>query len=197
MFFTARDVLTRTDLDFAAHSWQAGEFIKPLDYVCQREECADTFGWASIQIRALQPRVFPISQHHAQATDLDDCGAGRGLFGERPPWVHFGSLSGSTHLLMDQQGMIVAYRGLRVPGHMEDVHSASAQELERRLAMWRLCWEHFPISDQRAAYYNDVFDFALSNVLAHKGEVLDKARVDGFASVYARLLAPLFDDAGA
>jgi hypothetical protein len=63
--------------------------------------------------------------------------------------------------------------------------------------MWRLCWEHFPISDQRAAYYNDVFDFALSNVLAHKGEVLDKARVDGFASVYARLLAPLFDDAGA
>jgi len=191
LFFAQRSLLARTDRDFSARRWDAGDRIEPLDLVCEQDECGDTFVWASLQLWSDDPRVFPVHQHHASLSDIADHRAGRGLFQETPPWVHFGALAGGVHVMMDQEGLVIAYRELRAPGHMDDVTQLSAPDYEKKLAMWTLCREHFPVGDSRAAYYNGVFDFAASNVLARRGEVVDRTRVAAFKSAYSTLFAPL------
>jgi hypothetical protein len=191
MFFASKRLLQETDGDFSSRNWRKGERIEPLDFVCTQDEAADTFVWTSIQLRGKGPRVLPIQQHHASPHDVEDFAARRGLFSQVPPWVHFGSLAGGTHVMMDQEGHIIAFRELRARGHLDDVRADTAAEHEKRLAMWMLCRTRFPIRDPGAAYYNDVFDFAAANLLERGRPHISSTRVAGFTAAYATLFSDL------
>jgi hypothetical protein len=191
LFFARRSLLAGTDRHFSARRWDVGDRIEPVDLVCEQDECCDTFVWASLQLWPSNPRVFAIHQYHASLSDIADHRAGRGLFEKAPPWVHFGALAGGVHVMMDQEGMVIAYRELRAPGHMDDVTQLSAPDYEKKLAMWTLCREHFPIRDAAAAYYNSVFGYATANVIARRSDVIDQASISAFMSAYSALFAPL------
>jgi len=191
MFFAGRSILRETDRHFWSRNWKKGDYIQPLDYICDQDECGDTLVSTSLQLRARGYRAMLIPQPHARPEDALDYQAGRGFFAEIPPWVHFGSLSGGTAAMMDQEGLVIAHRGLPHKGHLADIGAASALEWEKRLAMWLLCRARFPVRDPDAEQYNEVFDFAISNVLTHRCDVLDATKVAALLSAYSVLFAPL------
>lgn len=95
-FFFARadDLREKTDRNFNAKSWEKGEVIKPLGVTAEETLAADTFGWASIQLRAAGLNFGYINQYHAHPDDIDDYNARRFVFDGQSSWFHIGSLSG-------------------------------------------------------------------------------------------------------
>ncbi len=187
-------MLESTDREFCWKTWGKGERIEPLDYVCADEaKFGDTFVWASIQMRARNPRVLLVPQHSARPADVDDFESRSGIFAQDSPWVHFGALASGTHALVDDEGISIARRATGERGQLNDIVPGSAREWEKKLAMWMLCREQFPITDARAAYYDAVFDRAISNILWYKQELLDFRRIRRSMAAYAVLFASILD----
>ena len=86
-------------------------------------------------------------------------------------------------------GSTDTYDGLA--GYMDDIDVRSAGDYEKRLAMWMLCRRLFPIGRHRAEYYNETFDYAASNVLSQKADVLSRARIEALTMAYLTLFSVL------
>lgn len=105
-FFISRENLLKTDLDFGAKGFKRGDFIKELNWEVPDEDAAmDTFGWTSIQLRALGLRYELVDQWHSMAEDLMFFREKRRSWTEDNHWCHLGSLSSMmTNFLFDHNG---------------------------------------------------------------------------------------------
>lgn len=126
-FFISRENLLRTDRHFHAKAWYEGDYIKELGLTITDEVSpADTFVWASIQLRGLGLRVSLVDQYHSRMEDIEDRDRIRGVFDRKAPWVHIGSLSGWQNVLF----------GDKLQSRIGEI-----EEWERRCAAWLFLWE--------------------------------------------------------
>lgn len=136
-FFCKKDLLLNTDRHFHAKSWNKGEYIKEVDYTVEEDVAVgDTFVWASLQIRAMNPKIHLVEQYHGYPHDLEDYVSQRNLWDGKCPWFHIGSLSGWYSDLMEETVRAKV---------------ATDGEYERRLQMWLTFYEE---SDP-----NEIVDF--------------------------------------
>jgi hypothetical protein len=185
-FFLARkETFERTDGQFNPKGWHRGDYIAPLDLVCEHDEYADRFVWASIQMRARRPKVMRLTQWVAPEYPSSD------LFQEGLPWVHLGGLGQGKEALTDENGLMIAMREQGWRGNVDAVDVVSPAHWEKKLAAWMLCRQHFPIRDPGAEYYNRLFDFAVSNVLSRKASVVSEDRIQSLIAAYSEVLAPI------
>lgn len=126
-FFCKRADLLKTDLDFASHTWKAGEYCPHLDHTFKADNHGDTFVWAGVQLRALGLKFKNVPQHHADPYEIENKFKGEGNWiGERPRWIHGGSLSAGW--------------GGYLSGQIPDVsHEVAKKEMETRVAFWKIC----------------------------------------------------------
>lgn len=126
--FCKRADLLKTDRNFSAKAWYKGDYIKELDLTITDEVIyADSFVWASIQLRAKGLRVKLVEQYHSRIEDLEDFTQVKGIFDRKAPWVHIGSLSGWWNVLMAEE---LQFR------------IGEVNEWERRASFWLLCYEN-------------------------------------------------------
>jgi len=166
-FFTRKDILLRTDRNFAARAWKRGEKITPLlDYVVKDEVCtSDTFVNTSLQIRAMIPknRILTIPQYHGSPDDLEHFETKYNLFNGFAFWTHVGSLSSGTHgALIDDSGRRLARRFIDPPVTPIIKNQANTEqerrEWERRVQWWKTFAEYsasLGIPDNVKDFYNE------------------------------------------
>lgn len=153
-FFVKRADLLRTDLDFNAHQWQQGEYIRELDWYVEAENGkdvrGDTFVWGSIQLRALGLRVKEVKQYHCNPFWDGDYQMNANVFSHQCNWMHAGSLSGSLYgILTDSNGIPLAFKSLKRPPLQEGWRlpayantKAEKLEFQRRIAFYLLAWDY-------------------------------------------------------
>ncbi len=186
-FFARKEVFEWTDKEFNPKGFEKGEYIAPLDFICEEHEHADRFVWASIQMRARQPKVLCLRQWDGPEE------ADSHFFQQELSWMHFGALGQGKDVLVDEKGLMLALREHGWGGNIDLVEQVSPSYWEKKLAAWTLCRSHFPITDPEAEYYNGVFDSAVSNLLAKKGSVISVDRIAALTAAYSRVLAPVLE----
>lgn len=130
-FFCKRSDLLKTDLNFGSKTFLAGEFCPQLNHTFKEINHADTFGWGAIQMRHNGVRFQSIQQHKADVYEIES--KANGVMNWHPTqrpfdWIHGGSLSAGWG----------GYLNTSLP----DVSNDSAkQEIESRVAFWRICSE--------------------------------------------------------
>lgn len=125
-FFCKRSDLLKTDLDFGSKQFNAGEYCKELDYTFKEVNCADTFVWASIQLRAMGLKIGEIPQHKADVNEVESKTTGMmNWINGVPKWIHAGSLSSGW--------------GGYLSGTIPDLpDEGSKKEMETRVSFWML-----------------------------------------------------------
>ena len=116
--------LERTDQHYGAIGWEPGARILGETY--PERQSADTFGWASLQLRELGLRVHVEAQYRA------DFGAMAGW--SDPPWFHVGGLSTGW-------GMYVMGPDSHDPSAMRD---QDLTDWTKRVAWWQRMAEKAP-----------------------------------------------------
>ena len=126
-FFISRENLLKTDRHFHAKAWYKNDYIKELDLTITDDiSPADTFVWASIQLRGMGLRVELMDQYHSRIEDIQDRDQIKGIFDRKCPWIHIGSLSGWQNVLFSP---ILQFR------------IGEVEEWERRAGAWLMFWE--------------------------------------------------------
>lgn len=154
-FFVNKEWLLETDRHFSAKTWLKGDYIKEIDWTVEPDSSdtdttsADTFGWASIQMMAKNPKVKYVEQYHAYPHDEGLRNERKHLWDGKAGWMHYGSVStGLMNDLVDAQGVPLQYRehaypltfSVFVDGKMPKIVASSGKiEYERRCAYWSLC----------------------------------------------------------
>lgn len=141
-FFAKRSDLLKTDLNFNAVNWKAGEYIEMFNIVAPADLASDTFGWGSLQLRDLGLRFAYVPQYHGHPDDPADYEQKRNLWDGKAKWVHHGSLS-TWKILFDD-------------GHIP-TPGLDKGEITRRLQWWQSYLEHF-----LTHYPNQLEDFTLA-----------------------------------
>lgn len=151
-FFCERELLIKTDRNFAAKAWKKGDSIDGLgNYLVQDDVIyGDTFVNISLQLRAMVPegRILCVPQYHGHPDDLEHWKEGRYLFDGQAPWCHIGSLSsGVGGLLMDRNGRRLARRKIDPPLDSTILPNICTtymehREFERRVQWWLTCIEN-------------------------------------------------------
>ena len=183
-FFAGSYVFDWTDREFEGRRFAKGDYIAPLDLLCEQEEDADCFVWASIQMRARHPRVLGLGRWEGPEE------ADSPRFEEDPAWVHLGALGQGKEILVDDAGLTLALRASGRRGDMDLIDGGSPAYWEKKLAAWMICRRHFALRGE-AGYYNELFDRALAHVWARKGAVISESRTHALIGAYSRLLAPV------
>jgi hypothetical protein len=124
--FCKRKDLLITDGDFAPRRFEKDKFYPSLDHVMDQEEYGDTFVWTSIQMRHNGVRFKEIPQFHASPYEIEDIQKGeRNWRGEKPFWMHGGSLSVGAGKYLNNV----------VPDVSTDI---AKQDFETRAAFWMI-----------------------------------------------------------
>lgn len=198
-FFCKREDLLRTDLQFNAHSWQRGEYIKEIDWVVEPEgdepdiRC-DTFVWASIQLRALGLRIKDIPQYHSNPHWRSDKREGANIFEPGCPWFHSGSLSGSIYGIMrDDEGKPLALRTLPQvpalePGWKLPIEQCQSEgekmEFQRRCSFYLLAWRRY--KDEVPSEFGQLYIRAVERIIDQFG--LDRSDIEHQVVEYQNLM---------
>lgn len=193
-FFSNRAVLENTSKDFCGTMWHKGDKIESLGLVCTKDECTDTFGRASLEIRSKGHRIQLVPQYHLNHKDLENFEHKIEIFSNGfPPYVHFGSLAGGTATLIDEKGLVLMYRDSPHKGSMDEIDRQDDFEWMRRTTMWKLCRDHFPIKDEDKCYFNAEYDKALGNIFSAKSNKFKPELQAKFKNLYEQLFAPILD----
>lgn len=143
--FTKRELLEKTDRNFNAKAWEAGDTVLGINLVPDKTIYGDTFVNTSLQLRALIPadRIRTLPQYHAGQIDISEYDSKRGLFDGNCPWVHIGSLSsGICGVITDGQNRPIAYSNTIPPKTENALNPAwctnemEQMEWARRVAFW-------------------------------------------------------------
>jgi len=156
-FFAKRKDILKTDLNFGSKTFPKEVYIKELDWTPTQNEDADTFGWMSIQLRAMhlnfgyvpQCRVYP---GHNSVEDIYPFG-----------WLHFSSGS-------------AAWTGRWLRGTPPDkiTNRGELLEFEKRAALWKMAATIEPyegIADFKKTYLQGI-----ENLINHYK--LNRERID-------------------
>jgi hypothetical protein len=126
-FFCKKEDLLKTNRHFQAMTWYRGDKIIALAHIIEDEIApADTFVWASLQLRNMGLKVKLVPQYHSVIEDIQDHTQIKGIFDREAPWIHIGSLSGWQNVLLSAN---LAPR------------LGEVAEWGRRAAAWLLFWE--------------------------------------------------------
>jgi hypothetical protein len=182
-----KETLTSTDQWYDSKNFPPGVFIPELQWTPSAPgECGDTFVWTSIQLRNKCLRFHSENQNRLTTNDLS-----------KPrfnlPWVHFGSTSTALNgTLLDENGARLGVRGViketgwSLPA-IPDEHLR--EDYERRISLWKLCFNRFPIpSNSPAAYFNTDYSNAMERMI--QGRALSPQKIQTFMGIYERILAP-------
>jgi hypothetical protein len=160
-FYCRRKDLLRTDLNFGSKLYKQGEFYKELNHTFEKDAHTDTFAWTSIQLRYQGRDGIDIPQYHAmpflkdQPTDI--------------PYIHAGSLSSGWR----------GYLSGKIPELVDD---SAKQEMETRVAFWKLAFDKTPgFTGFREEYAKGIMDLIL------KAE-LDLPRIEAKYVLYRDLM---------
>jgi hypothetical protein len=125
-FFCKREDLLKTDGNFAPYKFEKGKLYPELAHTMENDEYGDTFVWTCVQMRHMGVRFGDIPQFHASPFEIDDIQTHeRNWHGEKPFWIHGGSLSVGA--------------GKYLNNIVPDVSTDSAkQEIESRVAFWSI-----------------------------------------------------------
>lgn len=121
--FVARERLIATDQDFSGTWWEAGERI--FDHEMVERGGADTFVWASYQLRAMGLPETLIDNHRLSGQSVPP----------DAPWFHVGSLS-SGHGLMYMSDISPEQYGFELDGFRQ----LPAGNALQRIAWWQRAW---------------------------------------------------------
>jgi hypothetical protein len=183
-FFSSKELLLRTDRNFAAKQWVAGDILPGMDHIVTNEAIhGDTFVNTSLQLRGIVPidRIFIVNQYHGSPEDLDHARSGRYLFDGQAPWTHVGSLSsGVGGVLRDDKNRHLDKRttaATEAGTHLELAWCKTAQERrewERRVQWWATFWEFAKPTPETAEFYElygnavqqiiDQYDLNIANI---------------------------------
>lgn len=162
-FFCKLEDLKKTDLDFASHTWQAGEYCPKLDHTFREINHGDTFVWSCVQLRALGLRFQNIPQYHADPYEPENKNKKEmNWIKETPYWIHGGSLSTSWNGYLDQAPSV-------------DTEGAK-REMETRAAFWKICSDAIDGFDGFKQEYQRKLENLIDTHL-DRGRVEDKIRI--------------------
>lgn len=195
-FFCPTQMLLDTDRNYAAKNWEKGEYIKELDWTTPDNISADTFGWTSIQLRNKGYRFHLIPDGRSTTQDRELFVRRQGIFAAPPiaPWIHFGSTSsGISNSLLDNElkPLENRYAGgapTQLPV-MPDDHIRD--DYARRISLWLLCTEYFPIKDKESMYFNQVYLDAINRTV--DGCSLDRGRLQEYVDIYEQVLKVVWE----
>lgn len=157
-FFCKKELLLKTDRNFGAKAWFAGDEIPALGannrpYRIRDDVCyGDTFVNTSLQLHAMVPeeRIVYTPQFHGHPDDMQHYKDRYefSMFNGRASWCHIGSLSsGVGGLLMDDQNRSLSRRLIDEPGGPTNLNKDwcrtdfERREFERRAQWWLTFWE--------------------------------------------------------
>ena len=195
-FFCKRSDLLKTDMNFGAHSFKAGDLIPALEYVVGKQPShGDTFVWGSLQMRGLGLKCGYIEQYKLHPNDFDEEKTGTNCFSQKSAWFHSGNLSGSLHSwLRDNAGMPLGGLKNAAPVDM-DVMPEEAKghglqdDFERRVVFLIIAWEasqnDYPEIEIFKAKYRQATDLFI------KRYGLIPSRIELRKKMYSRLLEPV------
>lgn len=174
-FFVKRSDIMKTDLDFGAKSWKAGETIPGLNYVCKDVEGGDTFVWMSIQLRALGLKIKDVLQCHASPDEIEQKEAGtfKWAVPEEFGWIHAGSLSAGWNSFLRGQYPI-----------LPEGNDYALQELETRVAFWKIASGLEPYTEIKD--YKDEYVAGIAKFIEHFQ--MNLGRINKKMSIYKDLL---------
>lgn len=148
--FVRKECLLATDQNYGVRAWSKGEYVEPVDWVCPEDdkECADTFGWCALQLRAKYKVVADVQ---FKGPDQWQSWLDRG---RDMPWFHIGSLSSSANLCEGEHAELM---------DATEVGPGSGEETEwgNRLYWWSRC---FRTTQQAFPEYADAYAQGLTRL---------------------------------
>ena len=120
--FARRSDLLRTNGRFGAQRWEEAEAAMGVRFT--QEQAADTFGWASLQLREMGLRVTLRAQYRAQRDLMADWGAA--------PWFHVGGLSAGYRAYLTTGDIAYADKVAHAASVQNDAH-----DWEKRVSWWQ------------------------------------------------------------
>jgi hypothetical protein len=167
-FFVKREDLLKTDLDCGSKVFEAGYYSPELDHTFKETNCADTFVWMCIQLRAHGVRFAHVRQFHADPNEIQSKKNGIVNWnGSQMDWIHGGSLSSGWG------GFINV-----VPADQIQ----ATEELETRFAFWSLCADSVPGFTDFKKAYKDGIENQINNTM------LDRDRINQKYQIYKELM---------
>jgi hypothetical protein len=150
-FFARRADLLRTDMHFSSKRFPPGERIELLDCTPSVLQCADTFVWMSLQLRALGLRALNID-HHRDST----------MQGNYSDYSHNGTISSAVDAIFtDDEDRPLSIRKLPNAFKYETTLEGGAYEMERRLVWHLLMVERFWDEAAEIAEFRDLYKKAI------------------------------------
>ena len=147
--FARKADLLRTDGHFGA--WPEGTPIPLADFSPPGPQAVDTFGWASVQLRATGLRVSVVPQYRAQKTTWPGA-----------PWFHVGSLSSGYggSFLGDYPADLLARHFAAIRNDLYDWH--------KRMSWWQRVWERWDggLPEHHDAYGQAIRDYMTGTGMA-------------------------------
>jgi hypothetical protein len=184
LLFIKRDYLLDTDRNFSAKNWQTNEYIPELNWTCPSNQAMDTFGWASIQLRAKNKYDFLIISDCRCGTDHKNY---KSLY--QWPFIHFGGASASMiALLADNNNKFLGYRQVKdtnnTPQIPPDEHIR--EDFSRMIAWWTICFEQFQLQNE-VSYFNQIYKDALDRCVRESN--LNINAINLFKNLYMKVVS--------
>jgi len=170
-FFCKRADLLNTDLNFASKEFTAGVYYPELDHTFTEVNYGDTFVWADIQMRHKGVRFGEVPQYHASPSEIEDWEKKQFNWesGQRPYWLHGGSLSSGLNGYLS--------------GSIPDVSTIGAKmEIETRVAFWTIAFT----TTKGFEKFRDTYRIGIE-LLTEKAE-LSEDRINRKMNIYRELL---------
>lgn len=165
--FARRSDLLATDGNFGASWWDGAE--KLLGISRSSDHAVDTFGWASLQLRAMGLRVTVEAQYRAQRDLMPDWGAA--------PWFHVGSLSAGygLYLLGDMD-----------PADRQNHWNAIRNDIydwDKRMSWWQRVRDRWDgsLPEHHAAYSAAIDDYL-------RGTGMEQGNVDKWRAAFDHMV---------
>lgn len=139
MLFIRRDLLMQTDLNFSNKGWKKGEQL--FGETLEEDGAMDTFGWMSLQLRALGAKFLDIPQNHIHPDDLEKFNEGEGIFHSDVGYIHIGSISGDPYepkTEMEQKELEKRVSWVELCGGKADAQFCDRERLEQ----WKDAYTH-------------------------------------------------------
>lgn len=146
-FWAKKEIIESGGPNYGAKTWHAGEISLALAHTFQDAAVMDTFGEASLKIKAMNPGLHFICQNQGHLNQIDDgfyamhrLGSNQhcGIWSwESPWWAHIGSLSMCLQtMLLDKEGYSLDGSGSK--RSLDDLNPAS-EDIYKQAAFW--CWK--------------------------------------------------------
>jgi len=188
LFLSNKSHLLDTDQWFDSVNYEKGKYIPELDWTFDKNQSGDTFVGISIQLRNKKLRFHYEPQYRNTTDDLFLYDKKQGMFAEQLPWTHFGSSSnGLMGTLLDKTNRPLGNYKRSAPLELPDTSDLHIKEdIERRVSLWDLCFQHFPILNLECCYFNDIYSGAINKLIDECS--LSREKIQTFKTIYREVL---------